>query len=481
MKQEAAISVSGSNLDAVTEGQTVRRVAHVCLPTPAGEFDAHAFECASGFVYLALVKGEVGDGTSVLTRVHSECLTGDALGSLRCDCGIQLQLGLRAIAAEGRGVLVYATGHEGRGIGLVNKLRAYMEQESGLDTLDANVMLGLPADGRTYAESARVLATLGVSSVRLLSNNPAKASGLQAAGIEVESVEPIVTAPHARNVQYLDTKRKRMGHREPTGGRLSAVSERPVDVTELLGDVTSSSERPYVVLKYAQTLDGRIATTSGDSKWISGPQEREISHGLRAACDAILVGVGTVVRDDPQLTVRLVAGASPLRVVLDSTLRTPPSSKLLDGDATTIILTTERADPVTARRLTRRGVGVRIVPSDREGVDIPSALEVLAGMGVRSLLVEGGAGVITSMLAAGVVDRVITSVAPTIMGAGTESVGELGIRRVSQAVALINRSVHLAGDDVLFAADVVPDAALLGRISGRGVQRLDLACSEGDV
>src|SRR5215212_9462297 len=132
------------------------------IPTSYGEFLARAFESPSGHVHVALVFGEIGDGESLLTRVHSECLTGDAFGSLRCDCGVQLRSALRNVAAEGRGVVLYLNGHEGRGIGLVNKLRAYVEQDAGADTVDANLRLGLPVDGRSYVEAAQVLAALGV-------------------------------------------------------------------------------------------------------------------------------------------------------------------------------------------------------------------------------------------------------------------------------------------------------------------------------
>ena len=429
-----------------------RHVATVALPTPQGEFEAQAFECESGFVYLALIQGSLRTDGPVLTRLHSECLTGDALGSLRCDCGIQLRQGLRAIAAEGRGVLVYATGHEGRGIGLIDKLRSYVEQDSGADTLDANLRLGLPVDRRHYDDSAAVLTQLGVRSVRLLTNNPAKVSGLEAAGLQV-SQEPIPTAAHTRNHGYLRTKQLRLGHHRPTGESLNGPSGSVPDVSKLLGEVRPHPDRPHVVLKYAQTLDGRIATASGDSKWISGEGERSISHALRAACDGVVVGIGTVVQDDPQLTVRMVPGASPLRVVLDSTLRIPPTARILDDDATTVVLTTDRSPPERREALLARQIGVRIVPAGADGVDIVAALGMLHAGGVRCVLVEGGAKVITSMLAAGVADRVIVGMAPTIVGAGTEAVGDLGTRRVAEGVRLSNRCLHVMADDLLVAWD----------------------------
>ena len=433
-------------------------VAAVPIPTPYGEFLAHAFQVSSGLVYLALVRGHLDGPEPVLARLHSECLTGDALGSLRCDCGVQLRLSLRVIAAEGRGVLVYVTGQEGRGIGLVNKLRAYVQQDAGADTVDANLRLGLPVEDRHYDDAAQVLRELGVGSVRLLTNNPAKVTGLQRAGVEVHSVERIRTAPHARNLAYLKTKGRRMGHLQPSGEDVPTVLATPLDATRLLGQVSPRAERPYVVVKYAQTLDGRIATRDGDSKWISSAAERTISHALRAACDAVLVGVGTVTRDDPQLTVRMVPGASPLRVVLDSTLRTPSSARVLDAEAATMIITTEVSRDADRSRLRDAGVAVRVVPSSPSGVDASAALAVLRRTGVRSLLVEGGAAVITSLLAADLVDRLVVGTAPTIIGHGTEAVGELGVMRVADGIRLTNRSVHVTTDDVITAWDVDGEA-----------------------
>jgi GTP cyclohydrolase II len=442
-----------------TDGPTlVKEAARVPIPTAFGEFDARAFEVSSGDVYLALVRGRVQGARGVLTRLHSECLTGDALGSRRCDCGQQLDSALRAIAAEGTGVLLYATGQEGRGIGLINKLRAYVEQDRGADTVEANLRLGLPVDARSYQDAASVLRSLGVGSVRLLTNNPRKVRGIKEAGIEVDRVEPLPTAASLRNVAYLEAKRRRMGHTHPGGTTLDRVTEAPPDVTSLLGEVKPHPWRPYVVLKYAQSLDGRIATSTGDSRWISGESERVASHALRAACDAVMVGVGTVVRDDCRLTVRMVPGPSPVRVVLDSTLRIPLTAAILDPEAATVILTTERSSPIRRQALLARHVAVRVTDSGADGVDLPSALRVLRSMGIRSLLVEGGAGLITSVLAGGLVDRVIVGVAPRILGAGTDAVGDLGVDAVRQGVRLANRSVHIVEEDLLLAWDVASSA-----------------------
>ena len=451
-EQQAKRALRGSLVAEPSASPT--EVARVPLATPDGEFEARAFECDSGHVYLALVRGDLGDGRSILTRLHSECLTGDALGSLRCDCGVQLRAARRRIACEGRGVLLYASGHEGRGIGLLNKLRAYVLQDDGLDTLDANRHLGFAADAREYGEAAACLAALGITSVRLLTNNPQKEASLRGAGIDVEEVLPLATSPHVRNLRYLETKERRMGHAAPTGDGLPSDVADGLNVSALLGRVATPLSRPYVVLKYAQTLDGRIATRTGDSKWISGEAERRVSHALRAACDAVLVGVGTVVSDDPELTVRLVAGASPQRVVLDSTLRVPSDAKVLDDAAHTIVVTTERSSPARRRALEQRGAGVRVVSAGPWGVDLDATLTALRAAGVRSLLVEGGAEVITSFLRARLVDRLVVGIAPTILGAGKEAVGDLSIAHIADGLHLTRTSVHSLGTDLVLAADV---------------------------
>jgi 3,4-dihydroxy 2-butanone 4-phosphate synthase/GTP cyclohydrolase II len=197
----------------------VRRTAATGLPTAHGTFRAYCYSSvagtrpeATGQEHLALVLGDVDGAEDVLVRVHSECLTGDVFGSRRCDCGEQLNAGLARIAQAGSGVLVYLRGHEGRGIGLANKLRAYSLQDDGLDTLDANLALGLPADAREYHVAAHVLRDLGVRSARVLTNNGAKCRGLMENGLPVSGREPLLIQPGLENIGYLRAKRDRMGH-----------------------------------------------------------------------------------------------------------------------------------------------------------------------------------------------------------------------------------------------------------------------------
>jgi 3,4-dihydroxy 2-butanone 4-phosphate synthase/GTP cyclohydrolase II len=211
-----------------TESQ-VLRVADTRLPTEHGLFTAIGYrDLVDDVEHVALVAGDIGDGEDVLVRVHSECLTGDTFGSRRCDCGPQLHAAMAAVAAEGRGVVLYMRGHEGRGIGLVHKLRAYQLQDAGADTVDANLALGLPADARDYGTGAQILAELGVRSMRLLTNNPAKRAGLEGYGLSILHRVPLAITPTADNARYLRTKRDRMGH----------------DLPEDAGDPTAREHQP---------------------------------------------------------------------------------------------------------------------------------------------------------------------------------------------------------------------------------------------
>ena len=182
------------------------------LPTAYGDFTAVAFrERLTGKQHVALVKGDVDGAEDVLVRVHSECLTGDVFHSLRCDCGEQLDLALRRIEQEGRGVLLYLA-QEGRGIGLLNKLKAYELQENGLDTVEANLELGFPPDAREYGIGSQILADLGLTTIRILTNNPKKITGLAGFGLTVVSQEPLEVVPNEENRAYLEVKRSKLGH-----------------------------------------------------------------------------------------------------------------------------------------------------------------------------------------------------------------------------------------------------------------------------
>jgi 3,4-dihydroxy 2-butanone 4-phosphate synthase/GTP cyclohydrolase II len=191
----------------------VRRVADASIPTIYGDFRALAFESqVDGRVHVAMVLGDVGDGQGILVRVHSECLTGDVFQSLRCDCGTQLDDALGKIGAAGRGVVLYIRGHEGRAIGLTHKLRAYRLQEEGKDTVEANQALGFEPDPRDYGIGAQILYEVGVRSMRLLTNNPAKRAGLEGYGLSIVERVPLETKPTRHNIAYLRAKREKLGH-----------------------------------------------------------------------------------------------------------------------------------------------------------------------------------------------------------------------------------------------------------------------------
>jgi 3,4-dihydroxy 2-butanone 4-phosphate synthase/GTP cyclohydrolase II len=192
----------------------VRRTAEARIPTEWGEFTCYVFESVLDPTdhHVALVMGDVDGADDVLVRVHSECLTGDVFGSLRCDCGPQLASAIQKVAEEGQGVVIYLTGHEGRGIGLAHKIRAYSLQEQGFDTVDANTELGLPVDNREYGIGAQILVDLGITTMRLMTNNKAKYGGLEGYGLRITGRVPLEIIPNLHNVEYLKTKKERLGH-----------------------------------------------------------------------------------------------------------------------------------------------------------------------------------------------------------------------------------------------------------------------------
>ncbi len=420
------------------------------IPTAAGEFRLHFYtNDLDRKEHLALVMGDVAghgeDDQGVLVRVHSECFTGDVLGSQRCDCGEQLHRAMQMIAAEGRGVIVYLR-QEGRGIGLEKKLHAYNLQDQGYDTVDANLLLGHQADERSYWAAAAILAELGVRSIRLLTNNPDKIERLAAEGVQVRARVGLAPSVTAENAAYLATKAERMRHMlnlngpaahrgapaatrvrrgaPPAAGahddaplpagqarRLAALRER------IAAHTAAHPERPFVTVTYAQSVDGSIAAADGGRLLLSSPASLRLTHALRAAHNAILVGAGTVLADDPSLTLRLAQGEHPQPVVLDSRLRIPETARLLRGPRPVWIATTAAADPARRARLEALGARVCVLPADADGrVDLHALLSGLGQAGMYSLMVEGGAAVLAAFLGGGLADAAVVTVAPRFVG-----------------------------------------------------------------
>jgi 5-amino-6-(5-phosphoribosylamino)uracil reductase/diaminohydroxyphosphoribosylaminopyrimidine deaminase/5-amino-6-(5-phosphoribosylamino)uracil reductase len=226
----------------------------------------------------------------------------------------------------------------------------------------------------------------------------------------------------------------------------------------MLADSQPVAGRPTVTLSYAQTLDGRIATAGGSSQWISGPESLRLTHQLRAEHDAIMVGVGTVLADNPRLTVRLVDGPDPLRVIVDSRLRTPLDANVLAGDAAhgTILAITDRAPSERRQAAQQRGASILVLPEDEAGhVQIAPLLERLAGRGVRSVMVEGGAGMLTAFLRARLVDRMVVTLAPKVLGRGIDAIGDLEIGDLANALRLADVVYERYGDDIVIDGRVV--------------------------
>lgn len=434
---------------------SIRREARTILPTEYAQFDMQLFvDEKNGHEHVALVLGDVDAASAPtgtrppLVRIHSECLTGDALGSRRCDCGDQLRASQRAIAAEGRGVIIYVRGHEGRGIGLTGKLKAYELQDSGLDTVDANHRLGFPVDARDYAAVAAILAQLNVPQLRLLSSNRAKFDALTELGVDVVSRVPLIVAEHPENIHYLSTKRDRMGHDRPLEtdqvwselleGRISPEHALTADAQELVsryGPLLAAGSQ-LVLAQLGQSADGFIAARTGDSNFVTGPADREHLQRLRALVDAVVVGVGTVGSDDCRLTVRDVEGPNPVRVVLDPAARAPVGSVVFtDGAAPTMWFIGPDAE--APKGMPDQVEIVRLpVKTTASGIRFDPAvvLIALAERGLGRVLVEGGGRIVSAFLSAGVLDRLFLTTAPVLIGDGVPGLRFSGSDKLSDAL-----------------------------------------------
>lgn len=443
------------------------------IPTEAGEFQLIYYpDPLDGKEHLALVHGDICNQQNVLTRVHSECFTGDVLGSQRCDCGEQLQTAMRQIAQNGSGLIIYLR-QEGRGIGLEQKLLAYNLQDQGHDTVDANLLLGHAEDERDYTHAATILQDLGIQSIQLLTNNPSKINGLKTLGIKVAARIPLVPTITFSNKSYIQTKVQRMQHlldlpngsALSTGGRLvngpsshlpngsSAPANLPpanlqtckpapfpTAIQANLDQLAQQAEQhfartglPFVTLSYAQSIDGSIAKGEegqpGQPLQLSGPQSMRFTHALRAQHSTILVGIGTILADNPRLNVRLIDGPSPQPIILDSTLRCPPNARIFNNHKSVLIATSNQTMSTQAdsshstlsNREPNREI-VTIKPAANGQIDLPALLKTLGQRGIRSIMVEGGAQIITSFLAAQLVNQLIITIAPIFVG-GLPAVG----------------------------------------------------------
>lgn len=437
-------------------GATVRRVVTTRLPTRHGTFKMMGYSGVDGAEHVALVWGQPNDpkGEPPLVRVHSECLTGDAFGSYRCDCGEQLDAALGAISRAPAGVLVYMRGHEGRGIGLLNKLRAYALQDNGRDTVDANTDLGLPIDARDYSQSADILRDLGIPAVQLLTSNPAKQAALEALGITVVGRQRLHVADRAENVSYLNAKRSRMEHdplpQAEAWEQLSSgiVPEGVVDpeqwtLVDRYGPLVAAGDT-LVIGQLGQSIDGFIASRTGDACYVTGEEDREHLHRLRALVDAVVVGAGTVAADDCQLTVRSVSGTHPVRVIIDPHARIPQDAKLL-RDPTAPTLWLVGPDAATPHQVAGHVEIQRLASMDEFAPR--RLLELLKEQGLGRVLVEGGGVTVSKFLQDGALDRLFLTTAPILVGDGVPGIRFEGTDALAGAISAPVRR-FVMGDDI---------------------------------
>jgi 3,4-dihydroxy 2-butanone 4-phosphate synthase/GTP cyclohydrolase II len=442
---------------------SVVRRASSRVPIAGGVFQLYLYsDSRSDKEHIAMVRGNVAGVKDVLVRLHSECFTGDVLGSRRCDCGEQLEQALGMIASENSGVLIYLR-QEGRGIGLANKLMAYNLQDIGYDTVDANLLLGFDADERDYTSAALILKDLGVRSIRLLTNNPAKIESLRELGIDVVCRLPLEARIYPENEHYLQTKARRMNHLLQFDRFAASTSVRPSGLRSAdergKGDARPErlTGRPFVTVSYAQSIDGSIAAAGGGRLPLSCSESLKLIHRLRAAHDGILVGIETVITDDPCLTVRHAAGKDPQPVIVDTTLRFPEDAYLLRRHPLKPwIATSAAADERKVRRLREQGVRLlRVAVNEQGRLELADLLGQLRSYGIQRLMVEGGARVITSFLTERCIDRMVVTIAPLFVGGKPAMNGDCLRNGDGRFPRLKNISCRYLGDDMVIRGEPV--------------------------
>jgi len=432
--------------DSITNGTTqtfpidskeepgVEHVVGVRLPVEIGNFHLHLFTGSEGKEHLALVKGEIRGKGNILTRIHSECLTGDLFGSMRCDCGPQLQQSMKMIEEEGGGLLIYLR-QAGRGIGLAEKLKAYSLQDQGLDTVDANLRLGHRSEEREYHAAAEILRDLGVLSIRLLSNNPDKINSLTTHGIHVSSRLPLPPPVTRENQRYLETKVSRMDH-EIDFTHLSPSTPEREEILRYVKRTMEASDGDsdlFITLSYFQGLEGCISHPLPGSDLI---RENLLLMGqLRETHDAFLTpgnvfrsligslneifpdgfdSLPILIDEDLSLPLDYLKGTMPFR------LQIPGDGPAGSGRPNAFLLTSKHLSDAEIESLISYNVRVLPIIDDDYQIDLPRLKRELADIGVTSLVVEGPQDVISGFLLNREADVIVSTVLPCFFGSGTE-------------------------------------------------------------
>ena len=444
-----------NNLDDITDSlqesikgnPIIEHIVGVRLLVEIGNFHLHLYHDIEGKEHLALVKGELRGKTNVLTRIHSECLTGDLFGSMRCDCGPQLRQSMKMIEEEGTGLVIYLR-QEGRGIGLAEKLKAYNLQDQGFDTVDANLELGYKGEEREYDIAAHILEDLGIGSIQLLSNNPAKVNSLGEYGINVESRLPLPPPVTEENVRYLETKVTRMDHKIDFNHLSPSTPEREEilryvkrNLENALGDEnrtggdrapsieTQPETKVFTTLSYFQGLEGCMANP--DPNFIGGMRENLLLKGqLRQLHDAIISDSATYLSLYPALEELFPEGFDALPVLMDVEGTTSPDDLTVPGsdpekerNPRAIILTAKTDPDQDYSGFTSRNILVLPIMDQGYDFDLTVFMRILKEVGVRSVVVEAPQEIISSFINHQEADLIVSTVLPCFLGSKTECYG----------------------------------------------------------
>lgn len=427
----------------MTPELSIKKEVTASVPSKYGPFELSIFTTNQDKKeHILLTCGAVENSDDILVRIHSECFTGDILGSLRCDCGEQLQLSMSKIASEGKGLIIYLR-QEGRGIGLIEKLKSYNLQDQGKDTIDANLALGHKEDERSYEIASHIIKSLKIKSLRVLTNNPKKIESLMNHDLNITSRVAITGSVSPHNAFYLLTKVKKMQHMFAEDELLELFSKCASETPQI---------KPLVILAYAQSLDGAISYHEKKRLMLSCQESLAMTHELRSQNDAVLVGVGTIISDDPLLTVRYIKGKNPQTIILDSTLRIPISARILKNANPPIIFTTNKASPEKYNSISQMNVKIIEVDSTKDGkVNLNTVLKKLYNFGIKTLMVEGGREIITNFLNEDQVDKVIITIAPIFVG-GFSALSTMNM--TSNFPRLKNIIQYKLGSDLIIKGDV---------------------------